>query len=122
LSRAAPPWDGTVTDHVPPGMQRVLTRLGETPVAVFAADWQLIWWNRSWAALLGDPPSLPPEDRNLVRSRFPAGDDRGRLARDLHGDARQRRREQARPRPRRWGRPLMTSVSLVTGANCGAGS
>ncbi len=28
-----------VSDHIPPGMQRVLTRLGETPVAVFAALW-----------------------------------------------------------------------------------
>jgi transcriptional regulator with XRE-family HTH domain len=75
------PRDGTITDHIPPGMQRVLTRLGETPVAVFAADWRLIWWNRSWAALLGDPSSLSPEERNLVRSRFPAAADHGRLAR-----------------------------------------
>jgi transcriptional regulator with XRE-family HTH domain len=81
LAGLQPPRDGTITDHIPPGMQRVLTRLGETPVAVFAADWQLIWWNRSWAALLGDPSSLPPEDRNLVRSRFPAGAHPGRLAR-----------------------------------------
>src|SRR5262249_4949173 len=35
------PPDGTITDHIPPGMQRVLTRIGETPVAVFAADWRL---------------------------------------------------------------------------------
>ena len=33
-------------------MQRVLTRLGETPVAVFAADWRLVWWNRRLAALI----------------------------------------------------------------------
>jgi len=81
LSGLQPPKDGTITDHIPPGMQRVLTRLGETPVAVFAADWRLIWWNRSWAALLGDPSGLGPEDRNLVRSRFPAGPDGARLAR-----------------------------------------
>ena len=80
LAGLQPPRDGTITDHIPPGMQRVLTRLGETPVAVFAADWRLIWWNRSWAALLGDPSSLAPEDRSLVRSRFPAAADRGRLA------------------------------------------
>jgi transcriptional regulator with XRE-family HTH domain len=81
LAGLQPPRDGTVTDHIPPGMQRVLTRLGETPVGVFAADWRLIWWNRSWAALLGDPSSLSPEDRSLVRSRFPAGADQARLAR-----------------------------------------
>ncbi|HWN00002.1 MAG TPA: helix-turn-helix transcriptional regulator, partial [Streptosporangiaceae bacterium] len=75
------PQDGTINDHIPPGMQRVLTRLGETPVAVFAADWRLIWWNRSWAALLGDPSAVAPEHRNLVKSRFPAdADPPGRLA------------------------------------------
>src|ERR1700721_3178820 len=81
LAGLQPPRDTAITDHIPPGMQRVLTRLGETPVAAFAADWRLIWWNRSWAALLGDPSSLSPEDRNLVRSRFPAGAEHGRLAR-----------------------------------------
>ena len=35
------------------------------------ADWRLIWWNHSWAALLGDPSGTAPEDRNLVKSRFP---------------------------------------------------
>jgi transcriptional regulator with XRE-family HTH domain len=80
LAGLQPPPDGTITDHIPPGMQRVLTRLGETPVAVFAADWRLIWWNRSWAALIGDPWGLAPEDRNLVRSRFRAAADRSRLA------------------------------------------
>ena len=75
------PHDGAINDHIPPGMQRVLTRLGETPVAVFAADWRLIWWNRSWAALLGDPSVLAPEHRNLIKSRFPAdADPPGRLA------------------------------------------
>jgi transcriptional regulator with XRE-family HTH domain len=73
LAGLQPPQDGAVSDHIPPGMQRVLTRLGETPVAVFAADWQLIWWNRSWAALLGDPSSVAAEDRNLVKARFPVG-------------------------------------------------
>jgi transcriptional regulator with XRE-family HTH domain len=69
------PADGMVNDHIPPGMQRVLTRLGEIPVAVFAADWRLVWWNRSWAALLGDPSAVPPENRNVVRSRFPVAGD-----------------------------------------------
>jgi len=61
-------------------VQRVLTRLGETPVAVFAADWRLIWWNRGWAALLGDPSVIAPEDRSLVKSRFPVAGERGRVA------------------------------------------
>ena len=69
-----------INDHIPPGMQRVLTRLGETPTAVFAADWRLIWWNRSWAALLGDPSAVAPQDRSLVESRFPVTADRARFA------------------------------------------
>jgi transcriptional regulator with XRE-family HTH domain len=75
------PRDGVINDHIPPGMQRVLTRLGETPVAVFAADWRLIWWNRGWAALIGDPSTVAPENRNLVKSRFPTATDLpGRLS------------------------------------------
>jgi transcriptional regulator with XRE-family HTH domain len=80
LAGLEPPRDGRVCDHIPPGMQRVLTRIGETPMAVFAADWRLIWWNRSWAALLGDPSPLAPEERNLVTSRFPGPAGRRRLS------------------------------------------
>jgi hypothetical protein len=49
----------------------VLNRLGDTAAAVFATDWQLIWWNRGWAALLGDPSSAPPALRNFARDTFP---------------------------------------------------
>jgi len=73
LAGLQPPRDGMITDHIAPGLQRVLTRLGETPTAVFTADWRLIWWNRSWAALVGDPSMIASEDRNLVKSRFPVG-------------------------------------------------
>src|SRR5215470_7226746 len=60
LAGLQPPLDGMINDHIPPGMQRVLTRLGETPVAVFAADWRLIWWNRSWEPCSATrPPSRP---------------------------------------------------------------
>jgi transcriptional regulator with XRE-family HTH domain len=79
LAGLQPPQDGAITDHIPPGMQRVLTRLGDTPVAVFAADWRLVWWNRSWAALLGDPSGVAPEDRNLVKARFPVGPGRSQF-------------------------------------------
>jgi transcriptional regulator with XRE-family HTH domain len=80
LAVLRPPQDGMIVDHVPPGMQRLLIRLGETPVTVFSADWRLIWWNQSWAGLLGDPRRLPVADRSLVRSRFPVPGDGGPLA------------------------------------------
>jgi transcriptional regulator with XRE-family HTH domain len=73
LAHLVPPPDEAISDHIPPGVHRVLTRLGDVAVAVFAADWQLIWWNRSWAVLLGDPGSARPRLRNFARDRFPVG-------------------------------------------------
>jgi len=40
----------------------------------------LIWWNRRWAALLGDPSPWPPHLRNFALTRFPIGDEASRLA------------------------------------------
>ncbi len=79
LAGLNPPPVGRFPDRLPPGMDRLLNRLAETPIAVFAADWSLVWWNASWAGLFGDPTGLLPEVRNLVRLRFPVADDRGRL-------------------------------------------
>jgi transcriptional regulator with XRE-family HTH domain len=60
-----------ISDHIPPGLHRLLNRLGDAAAAaVFAADWQMIWWNRAWAALLGDPSSTPPALRNFARDTF----------------------------------------------------
>ncbi|MFB0617822.1 helix-turn-helix transcriptional regulator [Streptomyces sp. AGS-58] len=80
LAQLVPPAGGAISDHLPPGMQRVLTRLGDVAVAVFAADWQLVWWNRVWAALLGDPSASPPGLRNFARDRFPVDTGPARLA------------------------------------------
>lgn len=75
LARLVPPTEHEISDHIPPGLHRVLHRLGDTAVAVFAADWQLIWWNRGWAALLGDPSSTPLALRNFARDTFPINGD-----------------------------------------------
>ncbi|MDQ0785180.1 helix-turn-helix transcriptional regulator [Streptomyces sp. B3I8] len=80
LADLVPPAHGTVPDHLPPGVQRVLARLGDVAVAVFAADWRLLWWNRGWAALLGDPSASPPRLRNFARDRFPVDGSPARLA------------------------------------------
>jgi transcriptional regulator with XRE-family HTH domain len=80
LAHLVPPADGTISDHIPPGVHRVLARLGDVAVAVYAADWQLIWWNRGWTALLGEPTSAPPSLRNFARSRFPTGGEPVRLS------------------------------------------
>ena len=72
LAGLAPPSAGEISRHIPPGVQRVLLRLGDTATAVFAADWQMLWWNRGWAALLGDPSATPLALRNFARDTFPA--------------------------------------------------
>lgn len=71
LAGLAPPAGGEISDHIPPGLRRVLNRLGDAAAAVFAADWQLIWWNHAWAALLGDPSTVPSAQRNFARDTFP---------------------------------------------------
>ncbi|MEU2333603.1 helix-turn-helix transcriptional regulator [Streptomyces sp. NPDC006654] len=75
-----PPDDGPIPDRLPPGVHRVLNRLGDVAVAVFTAHWQLLCWNPAWAALLGDPSDMPPELRNLARERFPVGGEAARLS------------------------------------------
>ncbi|MYS90486.1 MULTISPECIES: helix-turn-helix transcriptional regulator [Streptomyces] len=76
LYRAAgllPPQDGTVSTHVPAGVQRLAVRLGDVPIGVFTADWTLVWWNTMWSALHGDPAVLPTAERNLARALFGNG-------------------------------------------------
>jgi transcriptional regulator with XRE-family HTH domain len=73
LARLVPPAGDQISDYIPPGVHRVVARLGDAAAAVFAADWQLIWWNRTWAALLGDPSTAPPGLRNFARDTFPVG-------------------------------------------------
>jgi transcriptional regulator with XRE-family HTH domain len=68
-----PPRDGTIDTHVPAGVQRLVARLGDAPLAVFAADWSLVNWNQSWTALLGDPEAVPAAERNLARALFGRG-------------------------------------------------
>ncbi|MFC4145333.1 helix-turn-helix transcriptional regulator [Micromonospora mangrovi] len=80
LAGLAAPSHAEPSDHLPPGLQRLLNRLDDTATAVFAADWQLIWWNRGWAALLGDPSSTPPPLRNFARDTFPVDDAGPRLS------------------------------------------
>ncbi|MFK4103047.1 helix-turn-helix transcriptional regulator [Streptomyces sp. NPDC019531] len=68
-----PPQDGTVSTHVPPGIQRLAARLGDVPIGVFAADWTLVWWNAMWSVLHGDASVVPVSERNLARALFGNG-------------------------------------------------
>ncbi|MFB6809630.1 helix-turn-helix domain-containing protein [Streptomyces sp. NPDC056387] len=73
LAGLLPPQEGTISTHVPAGVQRMLARLGEFPVGVFSADWTLLSWTPAWAALIGDPSARTHTERNLVRAVFAAG-------------------------------------------------
>lgn len=64
-----PPSPREVSAHIPPGVQRLIARLGEVPLAVFTASWDLVTWSPLWAALLGAPPPSG-SDRNLLRAVF----------------------------------------------------
>lgn len=73
LAGLLPPQEGTISTHVPAGVQRMLARLGEFPVGVFSADWTLLSWTPAWAVLLGDPGARTRVERNLVRAVFATG-------------------------------------------------
>lgn len=79
LAGLSSPGDRRISDRITPGVQRLLTRLGEVAAAVFAADWRMLQWSPAFAALLGDPASIAPEDRNFVLYRFPEPESRARV-------------------------------------------
>lgn len=59
--------------HVPPGVQRIVDRLGDSPVAVMTAAWDIVLWNPLWAALFGDPSALPADESNVAWRYFMHG-------------------------------------------------
>jgi len=65
-----PPAAGQVPAHIPPGVARLVARLGEIPLAVFTASWDLLTWSPLWAVLLGEPTRPGTGRPNLVRSHF----------------------------------------------------
>lgn len=70
VSGLLPPSAGEMPRHIPPGVHRLVARLGECPVGVFTASWDLLAWSPLWTALLGDPSLVPASSRNLLRGLF----------------------------------------------------
>ena len=71
LAGLLPPSDRAVSSHIPPSVQRLVARLGEIPVAVFTASWDLITWSPLWATLLGGPGGgLSSLERNIAAVSF----------------------------------------------------
>ncbi|HEX3789827.1 MAG TPA: helix-turn-helix transcriptional regulator [Pseudonocardiaceae bacterium] len=65
-----PPTSGILSHHVPMRVQRLVQRLDDAPVAVFAADWTIISWNAMWTAAIGDPGVYGWHEHNLVAGMF----------------------------------------------------
>lgn len=70
VAGAAPPTEAIVSQHITPGVQRMLDRLGDVPVGVHSAAWDLLWWNPLWAALTGDPSRRQGVERNVAWRHF----------------------------------------------------
>lgn len=70
LAGLLPPSPDQVPTHLPPGVSRLVARLGETPIAVFSAAWDLITWSPLWGALIGEPPADGTARPNLLRAYF----------------------------------------------------
>lgn len=69
----APPSAAVVPQHISPGVQRIVDRLGDVPLAVFTAAHDIVLWNPLWAAINGDPSRYVGLERNLVWRHFTSG-------------------------------------------------
>jgi transcriptional regulator with XRE-family HTH domain len=70
VAGAALPSGGMVPRHVSPTVQRMVDRLGDFPVGVHTAAYELVLWNPMWAALFGDPSNRNWLRRNMVWRYF----------------------------------------------------
>jgi transcriptional regulator with XRE-family HTH domain len=60
------PGPDLVSSRITPGVQRLLDRLANTPVAVYDATWTLIVANAPYDALMGQTTSLQGVERNSI--------------------------------------------------------
>ena len=66
---------GLVPTHLSPGVQRIVDRLGDVPVGVFTAAWDVLSWNRPWALVSGDPTRYVGIEGNVAWRHFVVGQD-----------------------------------------------
>jgi transcriptional regulator with XRE-family HTH domain len=85
LAGQALPSGGQISAQLTPGVERMLRRHDDVPVAVYDAAWNLLAWNPVWAALMGDPSPHRGRARNLPWQYFSGH--RGRVARSGAQDA-----------------------------------
>jgi len=66
----ASPRTDAVSRHIPPGVQRMLVRMADLPLAVFAADWTLLHSTPLWRALFDTPSVFNDPGQNLIVQTF----------------------------------------------------
>src|SRR3954471_1359229 len=66
LAGHAAPGADVVPSHLKPSVQRLLDRLGHTPVVVYDASWMLVMANAPYNALMGDTSAWRGIERNAV--------------------------------------------------------
>jgi len=81
IGGVAIPSVSTIPRHIPPGVQHIVDRLAEVPVAVFSAAWDALLVNDLWLTLFDGPP-LGGRDANLMWREFAAGTSRVRHTRE----------------------------------------
>lgn len=57
LAGHLPPSELVVPTHISPGVQRLLSRLSNIPIAVYDAAWTLLSRNTLWTAVFGESPA-----------------------------------------------------------------
>jgi transcriptional regulator with XRE-family HTH domain len=90
LAGSVVPASGSVPRDVPPGVQRMIDRMSDTPVAVFTAAWDTVQWNALWGELFGDPTGVDARTFNMIWGHFAGATHSGasRVERDAaHTDA-----------------------------------
>jgi transcriptional regulator with XRE-family HTH domain len=66
----AAPGAAAVSHHIPPGIQRMIVRMSDLPLAVFAADWTLLHSTPLWQVVFGVPSVLGDPHQNLIVQTF----------------------------------------------------
>ncbi|MCX5415515.1 helix-turn-helix transcriptional regulator [Streptomyces sp. NBC_00059] len=90
LAGSVVPPSGSVPREVPPGVQRMIDRMSDTPLAVFTAAWDIVQTNPLWGELFGGPAGSDARSSNLIWGHFAAPHAAGasRIERDAaHADA-----------------------------------
>jgi transcriptional regulator with XRE-family HTH domain len=70
MAGLASPRASAVSRHIPPGIQRMLVRMADLPLAVFAADWTMLHSTALWQALFDAPSVHQDPEQNLIVQIF----------------------------------------------------